>query len=319
VTSAYVLGGEFPNFIGFHNGTYRFPSHENLVIRGIQLLASEFSPGLEWDSIRKLYEEEGGFWSADCSTKISFRRCFGGRPVRKDRINFDLCKSWLHMCVNSHESCHSDEFSSTRPRTPPTRLVDVLEGRLVSQLSKADSYTALSYVWGDKPQLLLKTENEESLGKAGSLLDSNSGLPQTIKDAIQFCREIDVRYLWVDSLCIKQEDCEEKDAEISRMYEIYSQAALTLVALSATSSHCPLPGVSPNTRTWYQYREAVKGLELISCYPSLSSEVEKSVWFTRGWTFQEAAFSKRLLFFAPTQTIFLSANNVLRGQCLGVT
>ncbi|RKK72442.1 hypothetical protein BFJ69_g10123 [Fusarium oxysporum] len=64
--------------------------------------------------------------------------------------------------------------------------------------------------------------------------------------------------------------------------------------------------VRPGTRhPESQHQAIVDGLRLMTCYPSLFTEIESSVWFNRGWTFQEAAFSKRIFFFTTSQTFFL--------------
>ncbi|CZR68017.1 related to tol protein, partial [Phialocephala subalpina] len=170
---------------------------------------------------------------------------------------------------------------------------------------KEARYAALSYVWGFKPELWLVKDTEGYLQTADSIVPANERIPRTIRDALTFCRKINIPYIWVDSFCIIQ-DCKKDQAiEIPRMFEIYSQATVTLVAISASSSRDPLPGVTPNTRLWHQYHGTVKGLELITCYPSLVTEIEQSTWFTRGWTLQEAAFSKSLIFFTQNQAIFL--------------
>ncbi|KAF6516001.1 hypothetical protein HZS61_004742 [Fusarium oxysporum f. sp. conglutinans] len=96
------------------------------------------------------------------------------------------------------------------------------------------------------------------------------------------------------------------DPEIHHMASIYSGATCTLVALSGTTFADPLPRVRPGTRhPESQHQAIVDGLRLMTCYPSLFTEIESSVWFNRGWTFQEAAFSKRIFFFTTSQTFFL--------------
>jgi hypothetical protein len=55
-------------------------------------------------------------------------------------------------------------------------------------------------------------------------------LPRTIRDAIEVTRAIDYRYLWVDSLCIIQDDEQDRDFQIAMMDQIYSNADLTIAA-----------------------------------------------------------------------------------------
>ncbi|KAF5566263.1 hypothetical protein FNAPI_1262 [Fusarium napiforme] len=164
---------------------------------------------------------------------------------------------------------------------------------IVSGSSSNDSYAALSYVWGGgTPGTQLKTFNEEELQKPGSLSAPGIILGNTITDAMKFCHQIGLRFLWVDQLCIPQKPG-TVDPEIHHMASIYSGSACTLVALSGASFADPLPGA------------VVGGLRLMTCYPSLFTEIESSVWFSRGWTFHEAAFSRRIFFFTTQQTFFL--------------
>jgi Heterokaryon incompatibility protein (HET) len=76
-------------------------------------------------------------------------------------------------------------------------------------------YQALSYVWGRTPMLQLLASNLDALSKPGSL-DIKS-LPYTIQDAIIVTRKIGESHLWVDSLCIIQDDYENQREQIVRM------------------------------------------------------------------------------------------------------
>ena len=60
-------------------------------------------------------------------------------------------------------------------------------------------------------------------------------LPQTIKDAIRVTQEIGLRYLWVDALCIVQDDYDGKLAQIESMARIYEEAYVTISAQRASS------------------------------------------------------------------------------------
>jgi hypothetical protein len=63
------------------------------------------------------------------------------------------------------------------------------------------------------------------------------GLPKTAQDAISSARKLNLRYLWVDSLCIIQDSEEDKEKEMARMDKIYENATVTIVAASAPTCH----------------------------------------------------------------------------------
>ncbi|GME23091.1 uncharacterized protein K452DRAFT_204684 [Neofusicoccum parvum] len=88
------------------------------------------------------------------------------------------------------------------------------------------SYAALSYVWGSDPDNgKLKGHMVERLESPNSLDD----VPKTIEDALIICSELGYQYLWVDRLCIVQDDFEKKQGQINSMAQIFSSAAVTIV------------------------------------------------------------------------------------------
>ncbi|KAI0009030.1 heterokaryon incompatibility protein-domain-containing protein [Xylariaceae sp. FL0662B] len=96
----------------------------------------------------------------------------------------------------------------------------------------AQPYAALSYRWGNAPVATLTHHTHEAFFNRIEL----SSLPKTIHDAIQFCRKLSVRYLWVDALCIIQGDAQDFVTEISRMGAIYSSSLLTIAAADSVDS-----------------------------------------------------------------------------------
>ena len=93
-------------------------------------------------------------------------------------------------------------------------------------------YATLSYCWGGVPQFSATRANIGELINGFSL----NRLSQTVKDAVEVTRSLGLRYLWVDALCIVQDDPLDKDHEIERMGSIYMSAAVTIAALSATAT-----------------------------------------------------------------------------------
>ena len=58
---------------------------------------------------------------------------------------------------------------------------------------------------------------------------------QTLRHALQVTRCLDFRYLWIDALCMNQEDEQDKQHEISFMGEIYAGSELNIAATAASS------------------------------------------------------------------------------------
>jgi hypothetical protein len=59
-------------------------------------------------------------------------------------------------------------------------------------------------------------------------------LAQTLRDAIDVTRKLGIRYLWVDALCIIQDNVTDKSREIERMGKVYKNATVTIAAASAS-------------------------------------------------------------------------------------
>jgi hypothetical protein len=70
-----------------------------------------------------------------------------------------------------------------------------------------------------------------------------------VQDATLFVQSIGEKYLWVDSLCIAQDDIANKHDQIKNMNMVYSKAFATIVALSGRDASATLPGVRPATRS----------------------------------------------------------------------
>lgn len=137
------------------------------------------------------------------------------------------CKTWLQICTVSHLECTTKRTSFT-----PTRLLEVsFSSKPVIRLrSNADfpgmkpQYVALSYLWGSDNHFL-------QLGK--SLFENRSvdidKLPPMLVRAISAVNLLGHCYLWVDSLCINQDDIEERYITIRNMAHIYQSADVTLL------------------------------------------------------------------------------------------
>ncbi|KAF2736866.1 HET-domain-containing protein [Polyplosphaeria fusca] len=211
--------------------------------------------------------------------------------------SFELMRSWLSACLESH--CSKTGQHSSFTSYAPSRLLHLsqTEGAInisIVQLG-ADQYrpyVTLSYCWGGDQ--LCKT-TRMNLQKRYDCL-SFQDLPKTIQDAVRVTLELGYDLLWVDSLCIIQDNEEDKTREIAQMPFIYSKSVLTLAATSAAAANDGFLNdrfvthskqVAPhaanaaiNTRTW-----------------GLTEPLS-----TRGWCFQEYALSSHILEFGSRQT-----------------
>ncbi|KXT00870.1 hypothetical protein AC578_959 [Pseudocercospora eumusae] len=229
---------------------------------------------------------------------------FEGRAIDPNSIDFETVRSWLDSCMN-HESGHNDieKRDDDTPIFTPTYLIDVLDNCIVETDVEDYRYLALSYVWGGPQPLQLLLYNKQQLLSKNSLLRCE--VPATIADAIELVRRLGERYLWVDALCIVQDDLASKEPELRAMDKVYDFAVLTIVAGHGESAFSGIPGVRQGTRKAGQHVENVQGMLLANRLPTNQSTIDKSVWNTRAWTYQERILAKRKLFVSSCQATFI--------------
>lgn len=135
-------------------------------------------------------------------------------------------RHWLQACEDSHESCAAGHLI-----TLPTRVLDLGTSvdstedlRLYESQGEIGSYCALSRCRSSS-QSLKTTIATIGNHKAGIKF---SKLPKTFQNAIVVCRRLKLRYLWIDSLCIIQDDDQDWQNEATRMTKIYGNSRLTV-------------------------------------------------------------------------------------------
>ncbi len=278
----------------------------------------------------------------------------GGRPpeqsqndsrIVKNQVNLELIKSWIETCKESHNSTYLESsFSFSHESFIPDKptdihdqaplihdscqsipavtatysltLVDVKMERLVD-MPLNTTYIALSYVWGGVQLFQNVMKRQKDLYISKSISVDNEAIPLTIRDAIRLIRDLGERYLWVDSLCICQDNIENKENQIMNMGNIYSQALITITAASGSDANAGLPGVRTRSRKSAQRAECVQGLVLVNELCQLEDIIEPSYWNTRCWTYQEAKLSKRCIVFCETH-IFFQCNRVTYKEDSGI-
>ena len=227
-----------------------------------------------------------------------------GRILHPQWIDCNLPELWKSACTHLHNGlCKSfpdEALSSIRP----IWLVDVTRQCLVPAPEKC-SYVALSYVWGDQTALKASCSNMSRLQQTGSLLINHLATPvaRTIRDAMGVVKLLAERYLWVDTLCIVQDDESQKHTEMAKMAAIYANSSVTILAIQGEHANSGLRGfrdISEPRDLWQRVHSLREGVRVVQNalgpnYVELG--INEPKWERRGWTFQEHLFSRRRLVF----------------------
>jgi hypothetical protein len=222
-----------------------------------------------------------------------------GQPGCSPWIDIDRLQSWLRTCDFEHENhCHATSEGEGFLLGQPQWLIDV-EDLCLSPAWPRNRYIALSYVWGKVETVRALVSNLRRLQTKGALSDDSTEftLPRTIRDTINVVKILGERFLWVDCLCIVQDDREVKYTQLGDMASIYANAYVTIIAAEADNASHGLRGIQgytpPRDYSGPARKYSNRNDALLAHHRNLSI----SVWYSRGWTFQEFLFSPRAIIF----------------------
>ncbi|KAF2786560.1 HET-domain-containing protein [Melanomma pulvis-pyrius CBS 109.77] len=223
-------------------------------------------------------------------------------PGSKDAL--ELCASWLRSCKKEH--------SCPQPSNVwmPARVLAISRDNGSPRLSlrptagcSIEPYAALSYCWGGSQQVQTTTENISQHELAIDL----SRLPKTLQDAVAVADSCGIKYLWVDALCITQDDAVDKAMEIANMGHVYANATVVISASRAKTAaegflgpRAPMGTDTPQLLFRLPFHTKGRSLGdmiLIPHVPTPKEPIDE-----RAWTLQERLLANRCLEFGPVQT-----------------
>ena len=261
----------------------------------------------------------------------------GPQPVSPDPFSpaaIACYRRWMAVCDSTHTQCHLENGQALP--VLPTRVLDVGEVgsgdgnndptlvdtpvKLLVTAGRRSRYLALSHCWGAARDHQTLRNNLAARQEQGFELNGADRLPATIADAVHLTRLLGFRYLWVDSLCIVQDDHDDWQREAARMCDVYRLAYLTITASRAADDAEGFSGI----------RTGFAGVAVRVCAPSASVPVSTSASAyeavihlrpdhpkaesyrdyhsapldARGWTLQEACLSRAQLRFYSLETVW---------------
>jgi hypothetical protein len=226
--------------------------------------------------------------------------------------------SWLQKCQDDHTTCR--ELSKARQANPsrilPRRLLDTLHSNgqgicLTSSFPQETEYATLSHCWGRVPFIQTKKSLINQFEEEIPFLQ----LSKTFQDAVTICRRLGIRYLWIDSLCIVQDDPKDWEKEAANMASIYTGSHLTISALAAADGQ---GGCFPRNEYVEVFCASFQGIQTSFCIsrtrPIYDTDIRECPLSSRAWVFQERVLSPRSLMFGRGEiywNCFQALNNDL--------
>lgn len=215
-----------------------------------------------------------------------------------------VAEHWISNCVQNHSVCSRPQANFRYPSRLLNCPLDAGIVRLVDSrvLHPSGGYLTLSHRWGSANFLKLQRGNIKRL-QEGFLIHE---LPQAFQDAVSICKRLGISYIWIDSLCIIQDDADDWARESALMGQVYSHGFLNLSAIGAKDSsysffaHRHATSVQPPMmKALRDWTEPASGLRDYVVYDSqmLHKELEGSELNLRAWVLQERLLARRVLHF----------------------
>lgn len=227
--------------------------------------------------------------------------------VPSDPAMMGLLKYWFTECCNNHALClpSSSSFSPTRllllENEHSTRVVETTDWTI------RHPYAALSHCWGNANRLKLQKSNMMDLSKHLSIKE----LPTTYREGIFVSLALGISYIWIDSLCIIQDDEEDWSKEAAMMKDVFEHCSVNLSATAAADSSQSnfrdrdpeiIPPLEVTVSDWKWEEPGQSKFWLAIKWVDMRREdIVYSPLHSRAWVFQEASLSRRRIDLARTQ------------------
>ncbi|KAF2018244.1 HET-domain-containing protein [Aaosphaeria arxii CBS 175.79] len=217
--------------------------------------------------------------------------------------HLNILEGWIQNCDQAHQCLPAkNTFLPTRvievgsERTPMVRLYCDTGGGTGPR-----KYVALSHRWGSPEQHSKFCTYRSNLNQFRTGIEY-ALLPKTFRDAITVTRSLGIEFLWIDSLCIVQDDPHDWEIESRLMEQVFSSAYITIAATSAKGTSDGFLRSRPERRFVTLIKDGQVPYFVSTAIDNLDVDVEQSELNQRGWVLQERALSRRTIYFAETQS-----------------
>lgn len=234
---------------------------------------------------------------------------------------------WLKSCLEGHSTCTAQSLG---PPKLPKRVLDLQnfsdsrKVRLIESDGRQGIYVCLTYCWGGNNFMTTRANLKARMEDIPWDI-----LPQTYKDSIKVVSALGIQFLWIDALCIVQQDTDNADwkEQSAQMFSIYGNACVSIAAANCSSAgegflhkrrpfedplvFCRFPASSlSETEPFVVFgRESINHDSVINDWSSSRWDLSgENPLRKRGWCFQEHVISERILHFGSEEMLFQCRN-----------
>ncbi|CAM1507428.1 Fc.00g070690.m01.CDS01 [Cosmosporella sp. VM-42] len=273
--------------------------------------------------------------AAEKESQAFQNRIVAGRYLGQNRTSAEYAaaiKEWLEDCIDNHSPGCSTPAAGDQKADPhksplPARCIHIAKGGKGISLRDCTgmhgSYITLSHRWTEAADRCKTVKKNYEQRMRGADFD---GLSQNFKDAFLLAERLGIFYVWIDSLCIVQDDPDDLTRELIKMAPYYRYSLFTIAAETAasrTTGFLHLPPERPISNiVRLPYREAgvKKGYFYIykrngQTNQQYREEVDQSDLLSRGWVCQEWFLSRRIIHFTPSETFLECQSRKPRSVC----
>lgn len=160
-------------------------------------------------------------------------------PSTDSELTFHQAQDWIKTCTETHGVCRELVRERSQQKFRPKRLLELRadcdtvylreDGHFDPERAHAP-YTTVSHCWGNVPLQRLTTNNIDQFKTTGI---SKASLSKTHQDAVHTSLKLGVNFVWIDSLCIIQDNDSDWLEQSTQMHQIYSNSYCNIAATSA--------------------------------------------------------------------------------------
>ncbi|KAF1810149.1 HET-domain-containing protein [Eremomyces bilateralis CBS 781.70] len=248
-------------------------------------------------------------------------RALPSQSVKKDMATFDLptstsrprtldqARQWLSCCLSEHKAC-----SRVPDHWLPTRLVEVRKSGSIfaarlcygSDLNSETHYLTLSHCWGKTPFFVLTRDNHDQMVQSIPI----ASLSPIFADAMRITVGLGYKYLWIDSLCIIQQEPGSLDwlKESLTMHLVYGNGVCNLAASGFSDGKeglllsSDIRDIQPPEADFARVSVGpIPPKRAMIILEEYGTDVLQAPLHQRAWVYQEQIMAPRILHFARRQ------------------